>query len=1006
MGKDNDKISGLAKKGNRVVYQNALTKFTVNDGKPNSGYFIALTNYYIAFCDKKQSKFENLIYYDQITSINFADKKIEIGYNKEDKTKKVILESKEIDKINKVIVDYLSKILTQQEAAKLDIKAKEDSTGTDEKCTIPTTRYLVKDHNEDKEKIDTNFLKTLQSHFKVLRITDVDNTDSAFYGVLKDADFIESVELPRFPSLLENNQPLPFAHLLVSGLGDDSFDNFYDSLSQSPESAESNKLTGISLVECKLSDSNLEKLIDLASNNKYVSLSIQKSDIPSSFYQSLEKVEESLQMLNLDHCTVNITELVQYTTFLRSLSISNSNIKIGEFIDDLQNKNFENLEMINLSGNKSGNITFDKKLLPQTLQVVDVSNVQWTKDSLLSFLKLLFEDNYRHGIKLNLGYAQLDDESGWSEIIGYLKNCNPSQLTELNWSGNPISSEFSEFLSKCSNLKILRANLALDKASNLPEFGEAVSQLGSLEEFYAYGSTDHSVGPNIKDFIEKLSGASKLKIIDFHSQKIESDGLQAISELAASINSLETINVDDCNVNNIKELLSFTNSLAKSQRAINVSYLDEEIESLKSKDKDAISSNDIKKLRNNLSQLSYGTATYVEEKGTKKDDENEESKSKDKKKKKDDKKSSKKKSNDKGKDKDKKEEKVPEPPFAIFRIEDKLEFPIYMNKELIKQLDETVPEKEARNLTLEQEDHKPSGNDVNESDPKNKNEEEEDQSDIKHSKSNKNRHLGEDEEEDQKDSKKKSGRKDSKSSKNKRKKQIDDDDDEEEDDEPRKKGRKDSKLSKSNKRKQQYEDDDDEEEESDPRHKSSRKNSKVSKSSKRKRQYEDEEEESSEARSKSSRKNSKASKGSNKRKRQYEDEEEELYEPRKKSSRKDRKQSKSKRQYEDEEEESSEPKKKSSRKSTYKREPRKRAIMDSDSASESESNQSENKKFANKDSGAVSSFAESAPKPKPDQYEQPNWSFPKQVAEPTYDPAPVFKKLQKQYNLNVLRDAI
>ena len=812
MGKDNDKISGLAKKGNRVVYQNALTKFTVNDGKPNSGYFIALTNYYIAFCDKKQSKFENLIYYDQITSINFADKKIEIGYNKEDKTKKVILESKEIDKINKAIVDYLSKILTQQEAAKLDIKAKEDSTGTDEKCTIPTTRYLVKDHNEDKEKIDINFLKTLQSHFKVLRITDVDNTDSAFYGVLKDADFIESVELPRFPSLLENNQPLPFAHLLVSGLGDDSFDNFYDSLSQSPESAESNKLTGISLVECKLSDSNLEKLIDLASNNKYVSLSIQKSDIPSSFYQSLEKVEESLQMLNLDHCTVNITELVQYTTFLRSLSISNSNIKIGEFIDDLQNKNFENLEMINLSGNKSGNITFDKKLLPQTLQVVDVSNVQWTKDSLLSFLKLLFEDNYRHGIKLNIGYAQLDDESGWSEIIGYLKNCNPSQLTELNWSGNPISSEFSEFLSKCSNLKILRANLALDKASNLPEFGEAVSQLGSLEEFYAYGSTDHSVGPNIKDFIEKLSGASKLKIIDFHSQKIESDGLQAISELAASINSLETINVDDCNVNNIKELLSFTNSLAKSQRAINVSYLDEEIESLKSKDKDAISSNDIKKLRNNLSQLSYGTATYVEEEGTKKDDENEESKSKDKKKKKDDKKSSKKKSNDKGKDKDKKEEKVPEPPFAIFRIEDKLEFPIYMNKELIKQLDETVPEKEARNLTLEQEDHKPSGNDVNESDPKNKNEEEEDQSDIKHSKSNKNRHLGEDEEEDQKDSKKKSGRKDSKSSKNKRKKQNDDDDEEEEDDEPRKKGRKDSKLSKSNKRKQQYEEDDFEEE--------------------------------------------------------------------------------------------------------------------------------------------------------------------------------------------------
>ena len=91
MGKDNDKISGLAKKGNRVVYQNALTKFTVNDGKPNSGYFIALTNYYIAFCDKKQSKFENLIYYDQITSINFADKKIEIGYNKEDKTKKVIV---------------------------------------------------------------------------------------------------------------------------------------------------------------------------------------------------------------------------------------------------------------------------------------------------------------------------------------------------------------------------------------------------------------------------------------------------------------------------------------------------------------------------------------------------------------------------------------------------------------------------------------------------------------------------------------------------------------------------------------------------------------------------------------------------------------------------------------------------------------------------------------------------------------------------------------------------
>ena len=111
------------------------------------------------------------------------------------------------------------------ELTKLTIEPSNEKSEPDDKCTVQTSRYLIKKHSDDKKKLDSGLLKTLQSQFATLKPDEPDNSEPILYAVLNNTEFIESVELPQFPTQLAKDQPtLPFLHLLVSGLNDELFE--------------------------------------------------------------------------------------------------------------------------------------------------------------------------------------------------------------------------------------------------------------------------------------------------------------------------------------------------------------------------------------------------------------------------------------------------------------------------------------------------------------------------------------------------------------------------------------------------------------------------------------------------------------------------------------------------------------------------------------------------------------------------------------------------------------
>ncbi|OHT11765.1 hypothetical protein TRFO_18754 [Tritrichomonas foetus] len=190
---------------------------------------------------------------------------------------------------------------------------------------------------------------------------------------------------------------------------------------------------------------------------KLVDLAIEDSLSPqglTAFIDNFETCAEygRIAVLSLRETTgIDIARLISLAPNLRSLDLCRCDIDISTIISEFQQCE---LEVLNLSENKSdAPLSPDIKISP-TLNKILASNVTWKGANFANFLTVISnaQSNSESGLYLDISNLKISDGEAKNAIEAMQKISLPN-LTALVYNGNLVNSEFLSFLRNCNNLR-------------------------------------------------------------------------------------------------------------------------------------------------------------------------------------------------------------------------------------------------------------------------------------------------------------------------------------------------------------------------------------------------------------------------------------------------------------------------------------------------------------------------------------------------------------------------
>lgn len=222
----------------------------------------------------------------------------------------------------------------------------------------------------------------------------------------------------------------------------------------------------------------------------------------------------SLQFLNISNSLKMLNPI--FTKDLVMLSIAHCNVDISNFFSVLfaEYDMLNNLRVIDISGNTCSLNLPDDVHFPRQLISVYADNVSWSKHKFLDFLSVIFKACYR-GLYLSVSNTNIH-QSEWVDIAKYLDNNLFSSLISLDWTGNPVCSQFFTFLRRNKGLVTLNLSGIFGSSDKI-----AVAMLRSylrkakmLRRIIIRGSENAFLGENIVDVIYAIKKNGNIQYID------------------------------------------------------------------------------------------------------------------------------------------------------------------------------------------------------------------------------------------------------------------------------------------------------------------------------------------------------------------------------------------------------------------------------------------------------------------------------------------------------------
>ncbi|EAY20341.1 Leucine Rich Repeat family protein [Trichomonas vaginalis G3] len=503
-----------------------------------------------------------------LQSLNIDNDKITLSFRNKDSDPTVLeFETTDSKFAFGAIGDILQHVLYgfEQESLKLSKFKFSPSRPT----TMSIMSRLIERAETEKMKITGDQIDKIEDIFEISRpafnlsdIPDVQNILIAVFDIIPMTSFIRELIIPNldFPtqyrilSILLQQAPSIY-HLTFTGEANNRIE-FFESLN--PNSI---NLTSLSFIDTNIKIPELNKLstINSTANFNYISfqnaLSAEALDFLYNGYLSASL--PNLISLNLDNTkNLSFDKIANQISKLKMLSVANCNIEIGSALD-LLTTNAPELRFLNMSSNSCENIK--KKLkLPPKLSFMSFGDVSWKPGTLVSLLKIIFEE-IPDNSKLDLSDAHVDDEE-WPSVFNFLAKQNGMRLQNFYWSNNKISPELCTFFDNFPNLVVLYMSGVLSESSLelVNQFSVSLQKMTNLKTLKLTGTDTVFLGTQGLASISKaFASLTNLEYLDLSGNKIRDEGFSTLSNTLSKCTNMKTFVCDNNDLENPESLVNF-----------------------------------------------------------------------------------------------------------------------------------------------------------------------------------------------------------------------------------------------------------------------------------------------------------------------------------------------------------------------------------------------------------------------------------------------------------------
>ena len=418
-------VNDAEKQQCHVTHCSMVLKVRGRGGKDSR--ILVISDVFISFYRVKRSPSrDRTMYWPFLTRISVKDSIIELEFGEES----FRFETQETYLILRKIISIVQRVLSKETFSCLNIPSTMILKELSANGRGTLSRFIGFCYKSGIQKIQSTFsaLKQfLSQHTSTFDFSSIEvgSTIVPLMRTLCQVPFCESIVFSRldknettntFSTLIKygsNN----LKHLLIKGQIPNEFWAIISKMYQNSKI----HLTGISFLDCNITERDLLSIQQLMISKKMNSISLQNSllftklSMPfSSFF--VPSLTENLLMLNLDKTSrLNLEQLFKCIPNIYSLSLSGCELDIIDTINCINQSKMDRLMLLNLSNNFCKS-RFTDLSFPKLLLRLDVNGISFGAKNLPLFFEKLMNNDWNDGLILSMSSIKAF-ESDWKHLF-------------------------------------------------------------------------------------------------------------------------------------------------------------------------------------------------------------------------------------------------------------------------------------------------------------------------------------------------------------------------------------------------------------------------------------------------------------------------------------------------------------------------------------------------------------------------------------------------------------
>ena len=258
-------------------------------------------------------------------------------------------------------------------------------------------------------------------------------------------------------------------------------------------------------------------------------------------------------LLNMDYTKLlNFKALMAHGGCLKMLSMAFCGLEIQEVLEALESAHMNQLQFLNLSGNKCSARTKMTMKLPDSLFSVMVNDVVWSSGCLVSFFAMVM-NSFVNGVRLSISRIQASDTE-FNQLFALFGSIPYTPLNSLSWNENPVHENLIKLLEKSPYLVYLSLNRCLSSEDSdiIGKFADYIQATENLKYLRMRGGK----GKFLEQHTGRILAAvqkSKIEILDLSKSHCGDKGIADFRNCISNNSSLRIIDLDGIDPSSLEE---------------------------------------------------------------------------------------------------------------------------------------------------------------------------------------------------------------------------------------------------------------------------------------------------------------------------------------------------------------------------------------------------------------------------------------------------------------------